>query len=133
MNFNNRKNDTKGALIALGIIVLISVISSVVESGGDALGILIAVIFGAAAVLVVVQKSAKTKKDEKSREEKVYSAARPTANASCDYGELNCDYSHDYQRRVEQLNAFLKNGTIDKAEYNVLLERYRQNYEEHKD
>ena len=51
----------------------------------------------------------------------------------CDYGELNCDFSHDYESRVSQLDSFLKNGLIDRAEYNVLLKKYTENYKEHKE
>lgn len=133
MNTRNRKNDPKSAAIAIAVVILISVISSAIENGSEGLGILIAVIFGAAAVLVAVQKTAETKKKEQKLAEKVYIASKPTVPVNCDFGEINCDYSHDYQRRVEQLNNFLKNGTIDRNEYNVLLERYRKNYEEHQE
>lgn len=133
MNIRNRKNDPKSAIIALGIVILISVISTAIENGSEGLGILIAIIIGAVAVFAAVRKAAKTKKEEQRLADKVYTPKRPTAPDSCDYGEANCDYSHDYERRVAQLNEFLKNGTIGRKEYNVLLERYRKNYEEHKD
>ncbi len=45
---------------------------------------------------------------------------------NCDYGDINHQYSHDHQRRMEQLDSFLKNGIIDRAEYNVLKERYQR-------
>ncbi len=44
----------------------------------------------------------------------------------CDYGTENHEYSHDMARRVEQLDSFLANGLIDKAEYDVLLRKYRE-------
>ncbi len=44
----------------------------------------------------------------------------------CDYGTENHEYSHDMARRVEQLDSFLRNGLIDKAEYDVLLRKYRE-------
>ena len=43
----------------------------------------------------------------------------------CEYGAENHEYSHEEERRVAQLDNFLKNGIIDKAEYQVLLKRYK--------
>ena len=43
----------------------------------------------------------------------------------CEYGAKNHEYSHEEERRLEQLDSFLKNGIIDKAEYQVLLDRYK--------
>lgn len=59
-------------------------------------------------------------------------AARPvsvvTAHHSkgkdCEYGDVNHQYSHDQQRRLQQLDSFLKNGIIDKEEYQVLYNKY---------
>ena len=34
-------------------------------------------------------------------------------------------FAHDKAQRIAQLDAFLKNGIIDKAEYQVLLKRYK--------
>lgn len=42
----------------------------------------------------------------------------------CDYGEVNHRYSHQSERRVEQLDSYLKAGLIDKKEYAEMLERY---------
>lgn len=52
----------------------------------------------------------------------------------CEYGEVNHQYSHDSQRRVQQLKGYLEAGLIDKKEYAQMLERYtRQDkiYEEY--
>ena len=43
----------------------------------------------------------------------------------CVYGAENHEYSHEEERRVAQLDNFLKNGIIDRAEYQVLLKRYK--------
>lgn len=132
MNNNKKKNDPKSAAIIGAVIVFFSIMSGIAE-GGDPIGVIIAIAVLAVVVVAVIKKTGETKKKEQSLAEKVYAAVRPSSPANCDYGDANCDYSHDYKRRVEQLDAFLKNGTIDRAEYNVLLERYRKNYEEHKD
>ena len=44
----------------------------------------------------------------------------------CEYGAENHEYSHEEERRVAQLDNFLKNGIIDKAEYRTLRERYER-------
>lgn len=132
MNKNKKKTDPKSAAIIGAVIVFFSVMSGLAE-GGDPIGIIIAVAVLAVVIVAVIKKTGAEKKKEQSLAEKVYAAVRPSSPAGCDYGEANCDYSHDYKRRVEQLDTFLKNGTVDRAEYNVLLERYRKNYEEHRD
>ena len=56
------------------------------------------------------------------------SAAAPVRKKAqkddCDYGEVNHHYSHEADRRIEQVNAYLKAGLIDKTEYRQMLERY---------
>ena len=42
----------------------------------------------------------------------------------CEYGEVNHRYSHQSERRVAQLDGYLKAGLIDKKEYAEMLERY---------
>ena len=48
------------------------------------------------------------------------------AKDDCEYGEVNHNYSHDGDRRVAQLDGYLKAGLIDKKEYAQMLERYHQ-------
>ena len=42
----------------------------------------------------------------------------------CEYGEINHRFSHASDRRVAQLDGYLKAGLIDKKEYAQMLERY---------
>ena len=42
----------------------------------------------------------------------------------CEYGEVNHHYSHQSEKRVAQLDGYLKAGLIDKKEYAQMLERY---------
>ena len=49
---------------------------------------------------------------------------------SCDYGQVNHTFSHDQQRRLEQLDSFLKNGLIEKDEYRKLRARYMKETDE---
>ena len=53
--------------------------------------------------------------------------AAPAARArkaDRDFGDVNHQYSHVNDKRVEQVNAYLKAGLIDKTEYRQMLERY---------
>jgi len=48
------------------------------------------------------------------------------------YNERSAEelFCHDHQKRIAQLEVFLKNGIIDKKEYAILKERYEKiNYE----
>lgn len=53
-------------------------------------------------------------------------AGRFLKKADCDYGRANHAYSHDMKKRIEQLDSFLKNGIIEKEEYNILLRKYEE-------
>ena len=55
-------------------------------------------------------------------EENLFSDRR--AQTTFDYGEVNKAFSHDQQRRLQQLDSFLKNGIIEKEEYQILRNRY---------
>ena len=51
---------------------------------------------------------------------------RRAKDEDCEYGEINHEYSHVSDRRVAQLDGYLKAGLIDKKEYAQMLERYRR-------
>lgn len=48
------------------------------------------------------------------------------ADDDCEYGDANHEYSHQNDRRLQQLNGYLKAGLIDQKEYREMLERYRR-------
>lgn len=93
--------------------------------------VILTLAIGVFAIWAAAKKTAQTKKKEQSLEERF--TPRVSNIPDCDYGELNCDFSHDHESRVSQLDSFLKNGLIDRAEYNVLLKKYTENYKEHKE
>lgn len=136
----NKKNDPKTVLISFAVVLGITLIGNLEDGnvGGAIVGVLLVI-----AALVLSNKKLKDKiikKKESFQEEKAtetVSYSRPTAASDaayyeeCDYGDYNCDFSHDYETRVKQLNDWLKNGIIDKKEYKTMMEKYRKNYEEH--
>ena len=67
----------------------------------------------------IVERMAKRDEEEVRR----YQGA---AERDCEYGDENHSFSHDSEQRLAQLDDFLKNGIIDRAEYQVLKKRYSQ-------
>ncbi len=51
---------------------------------------------------------------------------RSAAADNCDFGDANHYYSHQYDRRIQQLEGYLKAGLIDQKEYREMLARYRK-------
>ena len=143
----NKKNDPKTALIAFAVVFAISLIGNIAEeAGGEASGALVGlIVIIAITVLIFKKKKGKIKNRDESTVGIIPSskpAVQPTVHTAapvsganfyneCDYGDYNCDFSHDYETRVKQLNDWLKNGIIDKGEYKVMLAKYKKNYEEH--
>lgn len=60
------------------------------------------------------------------RDEEEVRRYQGTADRDCEYGDENHSFSHDSEQRLAQLDDFLKNGIIDRAEYQVLKKRYSQ-------
>ena len=135
---DNKNKKKKGSPAVFFIVAMIAMIMANVENS-DAVPAII--IVGAVAVFIAVigvfSKKAKQTAARKTSDrmdaytpaERKYSVSTPIKSSvkeDCDYGADNCEYSHDEARRVKQLNEFLKNGTIDKAEYKTLLDRYRR-------
>ena len=56
----------------------------------------------------------------------VRSYRRPSRADNCDFGDANHYYSHQYDRRIQQLEGYLKAGLIDQKEYREMLVRYKK-------
>ena len=56
----------------------------------------------------------------------VRSYRRPSRADNCDFGDANHYYSHQYDRRIQQLDGYLKAGLIDQKEYREMLVRYKK-------
>jgi len=128
-----KKEKKKGSPIGAIIVIVLGLLLSNIDNS-DALPIIVgAAVLGVAVFIVVTfAKAAKKKAAEDKPRSYTPPVSYKTSSAvkdACDYGTDNCGYSHDEQRRVQQLNNFLKNGTIDRNEYRVLLERYRREVE----
>ena len=135
----DKKKSSKGAVIAIALVFLLQMAG---EVGGRAFArssiiavlvpvIAIAIFF---AVFAFIAKFAvKAKKEEKanSREEtycKTCSDDFVYNNRQNEYNVNSAEqnFVRDKQRRIRQLDDFLKNGLIDKKEYMVLRSRYEK-------
>lgn len=128
----NKKDKNRKTSVTVAVaVMLLSFAGAASELGEGFFVVILTLAIGVFAIWAAAKKTAQTKKKEQSLEERF--TPRVSNIPDCDYGELNCDFSHDYESRVSQLDSFLKNGLIDRAEYNVLLKKYTENYKEHKE
>lgn len=149
MNNNNsnkkkKKNSTIGAVAAV-----IIAFASVAESAGDDLPVVLAILFGIGVIVAVFALAAKAAKkaakpgqtaggfgaravESVSRwsrdkgETPPVTAARPRTYVYDDRA-YERNEQRDIQRRLAQLDDFLKNGIIEKEEYYILKARYERN------
>lgn len=148
---NNKKKKSGGSK-AGGIIALIMVmIASLAENfNGDAVAQLIILLVPVAiivAVVVLIRKAIKkakaekstvkggfkrshsfnyTAKKEKDLEDSPFTATRMDRNVSYNDHAAEDNFLRDKERRLSQLDVFLKNGIIEKDEYRLLKERYQK-------
>ena len=139
----DKKKNSKGGLIFAGILILLSIMD---EAGGDAAGVIgvlicIAVFFG---ICAIIGKAAKQKgnkstssavnyerKSAKQKDESIpYAPSQPEKKSyepEKKYYDSDCERAssqHDHDRRMEQLDGFLKDGIISRKEYEILKSKY---------
>ena len=136
---NNRKrknNSPKSLLIVVVVMMLLSAANDLRDSGVVLLALLVPVL-GIALFFVVFKVVAKSAEKEKSKEKssrkedpycKTCSDDFVYNNRQTEYKEFSAEESfvRDRQRRMKQLDDFLKNGIIDKEEYWVLRSHYEK-------
>ncbi|MBQ7895493.1 MAG: hypothetical protein IJ364_02920 [Oscillospiraceae bacterium] len=133
----NKKKSSKGAVIAIVLVFLLQMAGEISSSSfarSSIITILVPVLAIAIffAVFAFIAKCAvKAKKEEKanSREDtycKTCSDEFVYNNRQVEYNENSAEenFIRDRQRRLRQLDDFLKNGIIDKEEYMVLRSHY---------
>ena len=137
MNTSNNKKQTKksGGLVPL-LVVLAIAFSAVGELDEDTLfpiigvGVFIAVIAVIVFVTVkAVKKNTPTRTGASRGASPARPAARPVSRAAVRAGRgteeaIHCQHKSGKQKYLDQLDSFLANGIIDRAEYRTLRERY---------
>ena len=138
---NSKKNPSggKGILTVIGAFVLMNIISA---GGGSVIWFILAIALIVAIMVIAVKAMKKaaqknsaesapvqwTRPDNDRRQNAPKSAERPVYTPQTVYNENASaeNFQRDRQRRIAQLDGFLKNGIIDKEEYEVLLSRYER-------
>ena len=138
-NQSRKKNQSgggKGILIALGFIILMNVIGA---GGGSVILVILAIVLIVAVAIIGLKAGKKAIKQKTEDQAPVQwkrpdndrrqNAQRPVSATQIVYNENASaeNFQRDRQRRIAQLDDFLKNGIIDKEEYKVLLSRYERN------
>lgn len=136
-NSNNRRNN-KGTGWGIAVVVAAVLISNLAErldgfrpprmgfSVVTAL-LVVVIVLAFAIVALAVYKTVKTRRTEADSVESYTSVRRAASKQdSSGFDAANSGYSRDRARRQAQLDSFLKNGIIDRAEYLVLVDRYKK-------
>lgn len=147
MDNNNKKNDNKKESSIGGVI---GVIIGAIVIFGDTLGSLLVPLIIIAAVIGIIVYAAKAAKKRQETEggtaqvtgddiktaartgfSKIVTEAKKFAefddddHDESDHEDINpSKYLSDDEKRLKQLKSMLKNGIIDREEYNILLKRF---------
>ena len=133
MQDKQKKYNGKKPGLGILIIVIVMILGYMFDSGMDFYSLLpLLIIVGA--FLVVFLFTGMLMKTQSSSAAKTY--AKPTAvrkSGKAGSGRytgteeaVHCAHSRGKQKYLEQINSFLANGIIDKAEYRLLKERYEK-------
>lgn len=140
MDNNKKKKESPVGGIILAVIALWAAFG---DAFGEAMGIIVVV--GVIALVFFVAKSAKkrqakeggtaevTADDLKTGAKTGFSKLMTEAKKLAEYDDCDDDhedvdpseYTTEDEKRVKQLKSMLKNGIIDKEEYNIMLKRYK--------
>ena len=130
--YNGRKPGL-GILIIFIVMVLGYVFDSGVEIDFSAL-LPVLIIAGAFLIVLLFTKmimktqssSAAVKSPGAAKAAEAPKSVRPSVRRTRSEEAVHCAHSRGKQKYLEQIDSFLANGVIDKAEYRVLKERYEK-------
>lgn len=133
MSSKNSKNPKKNVVPGIVVLAAVMIFNLIADaSGDDAVAIIAAIACVVVAVVVAVTMLAVKKaagKGNAAGTARPAHAARqaPRVPLSAEHEEaVRCAHVRGKQKYIEQLDSYLKNGIIDKAEYKVLRERYEK-------
>lgn len=139
---NNEKKKNSGGIIGVIAVLLIALVTNLQSQEVFQFIILLAplaVLIGLAIVLTKAIKKGGIKageaqkspfsyssKKEKAVEDSPFTATKQGRNISYNEHAAEENFRRDKERRIRQLDVFLKNGIIEKNEYRLLKERYEK-------
>lgn len=127
------KKTSKGGAIAAAILLLLGAFDGLEGDGTAFAGVILVVVvfFTVVAIIGAANKKKKTAQPAVKAKKPAAKAAMPKAAPSAaperKYYDSDCQKAssaHDHNRRLEQLDGFLKDGIISKAEYDILKAKY---------
>ena len=131
---NRRKNNSKSGF-GFGLVAIYFLIMMLNSVSKEAVAIIILVFVAIAGAYIGI-KLGKKRKNSASTEKKSYTREYcSTCSDEFVYNNVQNEHNgyfaeenivRDRQRRLKQLDGFLKNGLIDKAEYMVLRSHYEK-------
>lgn len=133
MNNRNRKNTSSNSTLAIATIALIVLLNAAsgAISGDGIFGLIVVMLFLGIAGLSVGMMY--TKKKGGAKRGSVYNKERAKETAKhifmreeFEEEAVKCTHPRGKEKYFAQLDNFLANGLIDKAEYRVLKERYEK-------
>ena len=143
MNYKNRgergKKSSGTAVIPAILAIVLAMNAAAGTADGSLIILLVAICFIAgigAAIVMAAKKAAGAgalkfssagKREKNTVEDKALSSAGNRAPVVYNENSAQELFQRDKQKRLEQLDVFLKNGIVDKNEYNLLKKRY-ENY-----
>ena len=138
---NNKKSGSGSGVLGL-ILVAVFLLSSRAEIGEMPAAFIALIALAVGFVVFAAIKSAKTNASKTTaarttarptaaRNAQNRTAGRGTQRAAAEKAEeaeeaVHCHHSTGKQKYLEQLDGFLANGIIDKAEYKLMKERYNR-------
>ena len=139
MDNNKKKKESPIGGVIVGVLAVLFLFG---DSLGAAIGPVIAAVIG---VIVFAVRAAKKRQETEGGTAKVtaddlktgaktgFSKLMTEAKKLAEYDDCDDDhedvdpseYTTEDEKRVKQLKSMLKNGIIDKEEYNIMLKRYK--------
>ena len=139
-NRSGRGRKSSGTAVIPAILAIVLAMNAAAGTAdGSLIILLVAICFIAgigAAIVMTAKKAARSgafrhgaaaKREKAPVEDKPMSSAGNRAPAVYNENSAEELFQRDKQKRLEQLDVFLKNGIVDKNEYNLLKKRY-ENY-----
>ena len=123
---NKKKKQEGGKLAAVPALIALAVVFLMNVADGEAIVPIIIILFVAGLIAAAVSAAKKNAAGKTAQPRPAAAAQRraPTAAPARSEQAIHCAHSRGKEKYIEQLDGFLANGIIDRAEYNLMKARY---------